>query len=117
MRTTPTPESEHRLTEALREWVVDMPLPPRFEEGVWRRISRTETQPQTGLWVRALRSLSESFARPKVAYAYITILLVFGMAAGSWTAQVKSSRLETALGERYVGSVDPYQFALPSSSR
>jgi ferric-dicitrate binding protein FerR (iron transport regulator) len=112
MRTTPTPESDEQLNKMLGEWVVDAPLPPRFEEQVWRRIERSETAADAPPLTRLFRSVAESFTRPKVAYAYVAVLLAVGMAAGSWTAQVKSNQVETALGERYVGSVDPYKFTV-----
>ena len=97
----------------LREWVVDTPLPPRFQEQVWKRIARTEARPSPGFWTSFSRWLEVALPRPKVAFAYIAALLVLGVAAGSVTAQVKSSQLNAALGERYVQSIDPYRAEIP----
>lgn len=103
-------DPEEHLNEALQSWKVEAPLPPRFQEEVWRRIARSDSGADLPFLAKALRILSESFARPKVAWVYITVLLACGVAAGSWTAQVKSSEMEAALGSRYVHTIDPYQF-------
>jgi hypothetical protein len=105
------PENEERLTEILHEWVVNPPIPPRFREQVWHRISSAEADAATPAWRRAIQLLVESIMRPKIACSYIAVLLACGVAAGAWTAQVQRDRTDTALGSRYVRSVDPYQFA------
>ncbi|RPI96189.1 MAG: hypothetical protein EHM39_11080 [Chloroflexi bacterium] len=107
-------EHEEQLTQALRAWGVDVPMPARFQEQVWRRISQAETKAAGSGWAGAIGLLAESLARPKVAYAYVAVLIAFGIAAGAWTAQVERTRLETTLSERYVHSLDPYQFAVTS---
>jgi hypothetical protein len=104
------PDPDERLNEMLGSWKVDANLPPRFQEQVWRRIARSDSAGDAPFWVKAFRAMTEPFTRPKVAYAYIAVLLTFGIAAGSWTAQVKSSKMEAALGSRYVHTIDPYQF-------
>lgn len=109
MKNLPSPDSEARLTAALREWVVDAPLPPRFEEQVWRRISRLETREEEALGV--VRWLWRVFRRPQVAYAYVAVLAALGIAAGTWTAQLRSSQTDAALGSRYMQSLDPYYTA------
>jgi hypothetical protein len=49
-----------------------------------------------------------------MAYSYAAVLLAFGIAAGSLTAQMKSNRLESDLGHKYLLSIDPYQQAVAS---
>lgn len=105
----PDLEPDEKLTHALREWVVDAPLPSRFQETVWHRIARAETHPAPGSWADALRQFVESMVRPKVACSYVAVLLLIGIAAGAWRAQIDSNRLESALGARYLQTVDPYQ--------
>lgn len=105
--------NDKRLRSVLREWVVDTPLPPRFQEQVWKRIARTEALPALGLWNGVSRWLDAVLPRPKVAFAYIAALMILGVAAGAITAQVKSSHLNAALGERYVQSIDPYRAEVP----
>jgi hypothetical protein len=97
------------LDETLREWQVESALPPRFQEQVWQRIARTPTAPELSLGAGLLRLFEIVLPRPKVAFSYIAILLVLGMAAGSWAAQARSHRLTTTLGQRYVQSIDPFQ--------
>lgn len=103
VNTRPTSENEKRLTGALREWTVHQPLPPRFAQQVWHKIALLERKPQPW-WNSVLQSL----LTPKVAYAYVTILVGIGIAAGSWTAQVASDRADTQLSQRYVRAIDPY---------
>ncbi len=111
MNTNLTPENEARLSETLGRWVVDAPLPPRFQEHVWNRIARAETGPQISFWQAVAKLIGDAFARPRVAYGYAAVLLALGIAAGSFSAQLTTNRLETNLGQRYVQSIDPYQKA------
>ncbi len=105
----PGPENDEQLRTLLREWKVDAPLPLRFQEQVWQRIERADARPKTALWPALLRLADVLLPRPKLALAYASVLLVVGVAAGSWAAQIQSNRLDAALGLRYVQSVDPYQ--------
>jgi hypothetical protein len=114
MKNNENPENENRLSKVLQEWKVDAPLPPRFQEQVWNRIARAEAKAKGSFWQELVRLVKATFDRPKVAYSYAAVLLAFGIAAGSWTAQVKSSRLETDLGQRYLQSINPYQQEMAS---
>lgn len=114
MKSNSNPENEDRLSKALQEWVVDPPLPPRFQEQVWNRIARAEAKAKVTFWSGLIGLVKATLDRPKVAYSYAAVLLAFGVAAGSWTAQVKSSRWETDLGQRYLQSINPYQKDLAS---
>ena len=102
---------DDQLREVLREWTVDTPLPPRFQEQVWRRIAKAEAKPQSAkrLWSWLLHLAEVNLPRPKFAYSYVAILLLLGVVGGAWAAQRETNRLDTALGSRYVQSIDPYQ--------
>jgi hypothetical protein len=102
------PENDEPLRQALRQWTVDTPLPPRFQEEVWRRIARAEAMPQTTFWTR-LFGLAQMALPRKLAYSYAAILLLLGVVGGAWAAQRETNRLDTVLGSRYVQSIDPYQ--------
>jgi hypothetical protein len=104
-------EKGERLDEVLRQWTVDTPLPPRFEEQVWRRIAKAETKPHpaSSFWAWLLHFAEANLPRPKFAYSYIAILLLLGIAGGAWAAQREADRLDSALGSRYLQSIDPYQ--------
>jgi hypothetical protein len=101
------------LDRLLREWVVDEPLPPRFEEQVWHRIRQTEVDSQASIWSWLFCLIEVILPRPKVAYSYFSLLLVMGIAIGVWEAQKQNSQLEASLGSRYLQSVDPFQVAPP----
>ena len=99
---------EHALDEKLRAWSVATPLPPRFRDQVWQRIARAEARAEPPLATSLLRLLEAVFTRPRVAYAYIAVLLAAGVGAGAWAAQRENNRLDATLGSQYVQSVDPY---------
>ena len=104
-----TPDNDEHLRAGLREWVVDNPLPPRFQEQVWQRIAWAEARPESGFWRRLNRLVEVALPRPGIAFSYVATLLILGVAAGSVTAQLRSSHLNADLSARYVQSMDPYR--------
>jgi hypothetical protein len=106
-------ENPEPLRRTLREWRVTEPLPPRFQEGVWRKIQQAEAgaAPATATagWTLFKAWLAAAVPRPAVAVAYLSVLLVAGMAAGYRQARQVTAHLDNELGSRYVQSVDPYQ--------
>jgi hypothetical protein len=113
MKPKKIPESEEHLHAVLREWVVETPLPPRFQEQVWQRIARAEAEPGGSLWVALARLVEVVLPRPKIAVSFVASLLLAGVAAGSVAAQFTSHHVSTTLSERYVQSVDPYHTIAP----
>ena len=110
MNTTHTPGDDLALRRLLRE-SGDAPLPPRFQEQVWHRITLGETQPRPSLWVALSRWIEVMLPRPKLALAYVSVVLAIGVAAGSFAAQAATRRVNTDLGHRYVAALDPYHAA------
>ena len=102
-------EDDGRLHAALREWVVDSSLRPGFQDQVWQRIAQAEVQSKPGFWAGWIRLIEVALPRPKVAISYLATLLILGVAAGSVTAQIKSSHVNADLSARYVQSVAPYR--------
>jgi len=106
-------ENPEPLRKVMREWRVTEPLPPRFQEGVWRKIQQAESSgtpaTTTTLWSVCKAWLAAALPRPAVAVAYLSVLLVAGMTAGYWQARQTTAHLDDELGSRYVQSVDPYQ--------
>ena len=106
-------QDDASLREVLKEWKAQPPLPPRFQEQVWRRIERAETAPPLATSV----SLAEVFAkwiatllpRTALATAYVTVLLAIGASAGWSQARHETARVTSGLSARYVQAVDPYQ--------
>jgi hypothetical protein len=104
-------EQDRAVDEVLKQWVVDAPLPPRFQEQVWQRIARVGAKPEPTitLWRLLRRLIETNLARPKLAYSYAAILLAVGMLVGTWAAQAQNTKMEASLGSRYLQSIDPYQ--------
>lgn len=109
------PESENPelLRKAMREWRVTEPLPPRFQEGVWRKIQQADSSAKpattTTLWPVFKAWLASMLPRPAVAVAYVAALFAVGTASGYWQARSQTSRSHEQMGTRYVQAVDPYQ--------
>ena len=96
------------MERALQEWRVATPLPPRFQEQVWKRIERAEN-PGVSL-AEALRMwLATWFAQPAFAVAYVAVVLAAGLVLGFKQAQDKTAKWDRQLETRYVQSIDPYQ--------
>ncbi len=102
--------NDGRLKDVLRTWSVQTPLPPRFQENVWRRIEAAERQQQASTpWALFLSWLSQAVARPAVAVAYVTVLAVIGVTFGLKQVQTRSADFGNRLEQRYVQAVDPFQ--------
>lgn len=74
-------QDEARLRALLRESKSTSPLPPRFQENVWRRIERVEVgQPgDRRNWLDALVNL---VLRPRLAFAAVAVLVLMGTVLG-----------------------------------
>lgn len=95
------------LERALQEWRMASPLPPRFGEQVWSRIERAEA-PTISLPAALRVWLTSTFARPAFVVAFVSTLLLLGLACGAVQANYRAGRVERQLEARYMQSVDPY---------
>lgn len=102
------------LHQILGQWKVGAPLPPRFQEKVWRRIELTEAQRKWTFLGAFVNWLQTTLPRRAIAVSYSIVFLALGLATGFWHGQQAASRLDSALGLRYVQSVDPYQAVRPA---
>lgn len=104
------PESENTdpLRKVLKEWRSDAPLPPRFQEQVWQRIERTQTQAAPSVWAVVAHWVGTVLPRPVLAVSYVAVLLVIGVTAGWAQARQETGRVRADLGQRYVRVLDPY---------
>ena len=96
----------------LNEWRTDAPLPPRFQETVWRRIQRTEQASVPvahSPWSAITHWIGSMLSRPALAASYVVVLLAIGATAGWTQAQQVTERVKSELGERYVRVLDPFQ--------
>ncbi len=103
---------DSQLRNTLREWQVASPLPPRFEEDVWRRIERTAPVP-VDAWAAIRMWVTRALARPSFAVSYATILVLAGLLGGLWQGRAAASHEDQLLRTRYVQMVDPYQMPRP----
>lgn len=95
------------LSRLLRTWPVDAEVPPRFAEGVWRRVARLEMRSEASVLTRWVR-LAEMLLRPRFVATYLALLLVAGAGLGFVSGQVRLRGAEGDLKGRYVQSVDPF---------
>lgn len=99
----PNENTDPQLREVLRIWQVNEPLPPRFQERVWKRIEAAEApKHETTSWVAAL------FLRPAFATATVTLLLLAGLSAGYLRANHDAAHWDRELSQRYVAALNPY---------
>jgi len=114
MKTGKQTENDESLRLALREWRVTTPPPPRFQEQVWRRIERAEravAECDVSPWGTFVTWLAGAMARPVLAMAYVTTLLMVSLTVGYWQTREKTTLWDKGLAQRYLQAVDPYQQA------
>jgi hypothetical protein len=104
-------DREAPLKAVLREWEMTAPLPPRFQEQVWRRVERAETAAPPAVSLAGLLSdwIVTLLPRPALATAYVAVLLAAGAGFGWNQARREAARITDQLGARYAQAVDPYQ--------
>jgi hypothetical protein len=97
------------VRQALREWRIKAPVPPRFQEQVWRCIEKQESMAPHGYWLGLQRLAAQLFARRAWVTGYVGVALVAGLSLGYWRADEQVGSLNARLGHQYIQSVDPYQ--------
>ncbi len=97
------PDSEApALTRLLREACSEETLPPRFTEGVWRRIRRADVETAAApSWLVRLVNL---LLQPRWALAGLMALMVLGAILGASRGRQAADELARA---RYLASVAP----------
>jgi hypothetical protein len=101
---TPNPQDDARLSGLIRASREAQPLPPRFQESVWRRIERGEAPasvPAESNWLDAFAAL---LLRPRFALACVSVLLLAGVLLGT-VKGATATKLEAQA--RYFASVSP----------
>jgi len=105
MQNQPQAPDDGTLRALLRESWPAPPLPPRFQESVWRRIERAETPatrtPSPLAW---LEQWVERLLLPRFALASLALLLVAGGLTGVITT---ASAAKQQAQERYLSAVAP----------
>src|ERR1043166_235894 len=101
--------NDEQVSKLLHKWRVDATPAPHFREQVWRRIEHAEVEHEPRIWIGLGRLIDVILPKPKVAMAYVTVLAIIGVAAGSIVAQIRGQQLNRTLSEQYVQSIDPYK--------
>ena len=109
MKTNEPSNHDEALGKVLKEWRTDASLPPRLQEGVWRRIARVQAPAAPPVWAVIAHWIGTVLPRPALATAYVAVLLAVGVTAGWAQARQENARVKGELGERYVRVLDPYQ--------
>ena len=101
----PDPEaSDTRLGALLRESRVSTALPPRFQEGVWRRIEDSAAPVKTTGGIVWLDALAALVLRPRLALATAAVLMVAGALLGVRSGNQMARQDAQA---RYLAAVAP----------
>ncbi|MCX6895590.1 MAG: hypothetical protein NTZ16_08870 [Verrucomicrobia bacterium] len=101
-------KEDPQLSRLLKDWQVNEPLPPRFQERVWKRIEAAEAPGrETQSWFAAL------FLRPAFATAAATLLLLAGLSAGYLRANHDAAHWDEQLAQRYLTAMNPYAAEKP----
>lgn len=111
MNTNHSNENDPALRGALKEWTLTTPLPPRFQEQVWRRVAQAEatTGSSSPIWASMTDWIATILPRPALAVAYVTVVLAVGATVGWTQGRQETARFGDELSVRYVRVVDPYQ--------
>jgi hypothetical protein len=108
MSTNQPGNHDEALGKLLQEWRANAPLPPHFQEAVWRRIEGAQASAAPSVWTFIARWIGTMLPRPALAASYLAILLTLGMTAGWTHARRETARVKGELGERYIRTLDPY---------
>ena len=93
-----------RLSALLRESRVTPALPPRFQEGVWRRIEEADAPVKTTGGIAWLDALAALVLRPRLALATVAVLMITGTLFG---ARDGSQAAHQNAQARYLAAVAP----------
>jgi len=98
------PEEEAKLHEVLRDARETRDLPPRFRDGVWRRIGADERRAEKSLASSWPDQLALWLLRPRLALAGAAVLVLAGLGLG-WSSGTQLARID--LQARYLSAVAP----------
>lgn len=93
-----------RLHDLLRAARPAPPLPPRFQDAVWRRIGRDDPASESASSPSWLDRFVERLLRPRLALAGITALLLVSALAGVLSGAETAKHAAQA---RYLSAVAP----------
>ena len=97
--------SDAKLGALLRESRVSPELPPRFHEGVWRRIEKAAAPAKSNGGIAWLDALAALVLRPRLALATAAMLMVTGALLGVRDGNQMAHQDAQA---RYLAAVAPH---------
>jgi hypothetical protein len=97
--------SDVKLGALLRTSRVSPALPPRFQEGVWRRIEEADTPVKSTGGITWLDALVTLMLRPRLALATATVLIIAGALLGVRDGNQMAHQDAQA---RYLAAVAPH---------
>lgn len=100
-----TEGSDAKLGALLRTSRVSPTLPPRFQEGVWRRIEEASAPVKSTGGITWLEALAALVMRPRFALAAATVLIVAGALVG---VREGSQMVNQDAQARYLAAVAPH---------
>lgn len=95
---------EGRLSGLLRELRATPPLPPRFQEHVWRRIESAEARNIPAGEANWFDAVTTWLLRPRLALAAAVVIVLTGLGLG-WSSGEQHARQDAQA--RYVAVVAP----------
>lgn len=101
MNASPDPTPDPELRTLLRSAHPSPGLPPRFQEGVWRRLERSERLNPSQGW---FESLIAGLFRPAYASFGLALVMIAGISLGLRDTDASNPRTERA---RYLAAVSP----------
>lgn len=107
------PEHEQRLDSLLKDWQLQVDLPPRFESEVWHRIAVAQER-RSDFW--SLARLFRITCQPKLAFALVAAAIFLGTGLANWQAQRNYQHDMATAKSRYIHSVDPLANTLLTSN-
>jgi hypothetical protein len=104
MKETKFKSDDEKLSGLLRESRSAPPLPPRFQENVWRRIEGAEHRDAPAGSRDWLEIVTFWMLRPRLAFAVAALLVFAGVGLG-WSSGEQLARQDAQA--RYVAAVAP----------
>ena len=115
MQQDPSHSPAVELSDVLKEWHIDTTPPPRFREGVWRRIAVSQESHGTRsrFWASLVFHWENLTRKPVGVVACLSLFTAVGIGFGLWHAQAFTLRAETAWQNAYFQSVSPTSATAP----
>ena len=107
MKNEPSDES---LSALLQDWKIDAESPPRFSEGVWRRIAEREAEALSISWSVRWNQWLAGFNRSRdLAWGAVAAVVVTAGAGWMGLRTNGASSPSAPSPDSYLASVDPYR--------